>query len=53
MSEIKFRVREFTRPSGYWVYCSNEISDYYEAIKKAIEIEKISGIKNWVELMEP
>ena len=34
----------------YWVYCSNDINDYYEAIKYAIKQEKRTGIKNWVEL---
>lgn len=46
-----FRVREYTRPSGYWVYCSNEINDYREALIKAIELEKLTGIRNFVDLI--
>lgn len=46
-----FRVREYTRDNGYWVYCSNPIFDYYEAVKEAIKKEKESGVKNHVELI--
>lgn len=57
-----FRVREYSRPfkegqpymdgmNPYWVYCSNEIDDYYEAIKYAIQEEKRTKIKNWVECL--
>lgn len=57
-----FRVREYERPikpnqpivdgmNPYWVYCSNDFEDYYEALKYAIREEKRTGIKNWVELV--
>lgn len=59
---VNFRVREYDRPikSGqpiqdgmnpYWVYCSDDFTDYYEAIKYAIKYEKRTGIKTWVDLM--
>lgn len=59
---VTFRVREYSRPfkpgqpyhdgmNPYWVYCSNDIEDYYEAIKYAISYEKRTGISCWVELM--
>lgn len=59
---IVFRVREYERPikkdqpiqdgmNPYWVYCSNEFYDYYEALKYAVEEERITKIKNWVELI--
>lgn len=59
---VTFRVREYSRPvkkdqplhdgmNPYWVYCSNDFDDYYEAIKYAIAEEKRTGIKNWVDLM--
>jgi hypothetical protein len=60
---MTYRVREYERPvkkhfpvmdgmNPYWVYCSNEIYDYYEAIRYAIVEEKRTGIKNWVECMD-
>lgn len=59
---IAFRVREYSRPvkkdqplhdgmNPYWVYCSDDFTDYYDAIKYAIDYKNSSGIDTWVELM--
>ncbi len=48
---VHYRVREYTRPSGYWVYCSNEMYDWYNAIKTAVEYERRTGIATWVEVL--
>ena len=59
---VTFRVREYTRPikedqpiqdgmNPYWVYCSDDFTDYYDAIKYAINYEKRTGIGTWVDLM--
>lgn len=55
-----YRVREYERPikkdqpiqdgmNPYWVYCSDVFYDYYQALCYAIEEEKRTRIKNWVE----
>lgn len=60
--KMTYRVRENTRPiynvdgsvfmHDYYVYCSNEFTDYYEALKFAIEHEKKGGYKCWVDCMD-
>lgn len=60
---VTFRVRENTRTikgapgypdhKDYWIYVSNEINDYYEALKAAIRHEKQGGYKCWVECIDP
>lgn len=61
---MTYIVREYTRDissmpgsgckgfKNYYVYCSNEFTDYYTALSHAIEIEKRTGIKNWVDCMD-
>jgi hypothetical protein len=36
---------------NYFVYCSGEFSDYYEAILYAVDYEKTTGISCWVDCM--
>lgn len=59
---LTFRVRENTRDikgapgyadfKGYWVYCSPEFHDYYQAILYAIQYDKENPmIGCWVELI--
>jgi hypothetical protein len=59
MTGFVFMVREYTRTikgapghadhPDYWVYCSDEFTDYYEALKYAVDLEKQGRYKNWVE----
>lgn len=54
-------VREYTRDikgapghadyKDYWIHVGDEFSDYYTALLYAIEYEKTTGIKTWVELI--
>lgn len=52
---LTFRVREYTRPvegmEEYWVYCSGDFYNYYQALIFAIAYEKNTGIKTWVEMI--
>ena len=59
---MRYRVREYTRDlhgmdgkvnfKKYYVYCSGEFSDYYEAIKYAAEYEKKIPNKCWVDCLD-
>lgn len=59
---MTYRVRENTRDikgapghadhKNYYVYCSPEFSDYCEALKYAIALEKAGHYKNWVDCMD-
>jgi hypothetical protein len=56
-----FMVREHTRDikgmpghpdyKDYWIYCSGEFTDYYEALKFAVAYEKSGRYRCWVELI--
>lgn len=59
---VTFRVRENTRDikgapghadfKGYWIYCSNEFHDYYEALMFAVDYDRTHQVGCWVELIE-
>lgn len=58
---MTYRVREYTRdlkgPDGkvnfknYYVYCSDEFTDYYEALEYAVNYEKKIN-KCWVDCID-
>lgn len=58
---MTYRVREYTRDlkdmggkvsfKNYYVYCSDEFTDYYAAIKYAVDYEKRIN-KCWVDCMD-
>lgn len=59
---MTYRVRENTRDikgapghadhKDYYIYYQPEFSDYYEALKYAISMEKKGLYKNWVDCMD-
>lgn len=53
--KLQFAVREYTRPSGYFIYTRKVgvplHTDYYTALFDAINYEKRTGIKTWIELI--
>lgn len=59
---MTYRVRENTRDlhgmdgkinfKNYYVYCSPEFDNYYEALKYAVEYDRKSFVKTWVDCLD-